>query len=141
MADIKSKSSRSKNMSAIKSKNTKPELLVRKFLFSNGFRYRINVSKLAGKPDIVLKKYNTVIFINGCFWHYHKGCKYFVWPKQNSDFWRNKILKNEERDKRNYDTLIKDGWKVIIVWECDLKNNREETLNTLIHSIKQNIIN
>ena len=136
MADIKSKEERSKNMSAIKGKNTKPEIIVRKYLFKQGFRYRVNVSKLAGKPDIVLSKYKTVIFVNGCFWHLHKGCKYFVWPKQNADFWQKKINGNVERDNRNYKTLKDNGWKVIIVWECQLKKEKEETLEALVNEIK-----
>jgi len=136
MTDIKSKEDRSKNMSAIRSKNTKPEIIVRKYLFSNGFRYRVNVSKLPGKPDIVLPKYKTVIFVNGCFWHLHEGCKYFVWPKNNADFWKNKIQGNVERDKRNYEILIAAGWKVIVVWECQLKHSKkEETLENLKKSI------
>ena len=139
MADIKSKEARSKNMSAIKGKNTKPEVIVRKYLFSRGFRYRINVSQLPGKPDIVLAKYNTVIFENGCFWHLHEGCKYFVWPKQNADFWRNKITGNAERDKRNYNALIAAGWQVLIVWECQLKQSREETLTALVKGIESNV--
>ena len=135
MTDIKSKEARSRNMSAIRSKNTKPEIIVRKYLFSNGFRYRVNVSKLPGKPDIVLPKYKTVIFVNGCFWHLHEGCKYFVWPKNNADFWKNKIQGNVERDKRNYETLIAAGWKVVVVWECQLKHSKEETLENLKKSI------
>ncbi len=139
MADTKSKEARSKNMSAIRSKNTKPEVIVRKYLFSNGFRYRINVSKLAGKPDIVLSKYKTVIFVNGCFWHLHEGCKYFVWPKDNADYWQKKILGNVERDKRNYSALIAAGWQVLIVWECQLKQSREETLTALVKDIESNV--
>jgi len=137
MADTKSKEERHKNMAAIRSKNTKPELIVRKYLFSQGFRYRINDKSLAGKPDIVLKKYNTVIFVNGCFWHLHKDCKYFVFPKDNADYWKNKILGNVERDKRNYNTLMAAGWKVIIIWECQLKHSREETLTALVKDIKE----
>ena len=137
MADIKSKEARSKNMSAIKGKNTKPEVIVRKYLFSRGFRYRKNVSKLPGKPDIVLPKYKTAVFINGCFWHLH-NCKYFVWPKQNADFWREKIEGNLERDRRNYNTLKEMGWNVIVIWECQLKKECEETLFTVTEEIKRN---
>ena len=137
MTDIKSKEERSKNMSAIKGKNTKPEILVRKYLFKQGFRYRVNVSTMAGKPDIVLSKYKTVIFVNGCFWHLHKDCKYFVWPKQNADFWQKKINGNVERDNRNYKTLKENGWKVIVIWECQLKKEKEETLNALVKEIKK----
>ena len=137
MADTKSKEERRKNMAAIRSKNTKPELLVRKYLFSQGFRYRINVAKLAGKPDIVLSKYKTVVFINGCFWHLHNGCKYFVWPKDNEEYWKKKITGNVERDKRNYDILKAEGWRVLIVWECQLKHSKEETLIALTKQIKE----
>jgi len=136
MTDIKSKEERSKNMSAIKGKNTKPEIIVRKYLFKQGFRYRVNVSTMAGKPDIVLSKYKTVIFVNGCFWHLHKDCKYFVWPKQNADFWQKKINGNVERDNRNYKTLKDNGWKVIVVWECQLKKEKEKTLEALVKEIK-----
>lgn len=137
MGDVKSREARSRNMSAIKCKNTKPEVIVRKYLFSKGFRYRINVSELPGKPDIVLARYKTVVFVNGCFWHLH-DCKYFVWPKQNADFWRNKILGNAERDRKNYKSLTEAGWKTLIIWECQLKTNREETLAALVYDIKEN---
>ena len=136
MADIKSREARSKNMSAIKGKDTKPEVITRKYLFSQGFRYRKNVSKLPGKPDIVLAKYKTVVFVNGCFWHYHEGCKYFVWPKQNAAFWKDKITDNVSRDKRNYKTLEEMGWRVITIWECELKHSRIETLEKLSRDIK-----
>ena len=140
MADRNTREARSKIMSAVKGKNTKPEIIVRKYLFSQGFRYRKNVSKLYGKPDIVLPKYKTVIFINGCFWHLHQECRRFVWPKDNADYWKKKILGNVERDKHNYNALIAEGWKVLIVWECQLKKNiREETLTALVKDIKSNV--
>ena len=139
MADTKSKAERSKNMSAIRANNTKPEIIVRKYLFSQGFRYRKNVADLAGKPDIVLPKYKTVIFVNGCFWHLHKNCKYFVWPKDNAAYWEKKILGNVERDKRNYNSLIAAGWNIIVVWECELKKDREQTLTRLAKEIKDNV--
>lgn len=139
MPDVYSKEIRSKVMSSVKGKNTKPEVIVRKYLFSNGFRYRNNVAKLAGKPDIVLPKYKTVVFVNGCFWHLHKDCNHFVYPKNNADYWKNKILGNVERDKRNYEALRAAGWKVLIVWECQLKKAKEETLLTLIEDIKSNV--
>lgn len=94
---------------------------MRKYLFSKGFRYRKNDPRLPGKPDIVLPKYKTVIFVNGCFWHHHEGCKYFVWPKNNADFWRSKIESNTARDQKNYKKLAEMGWKVLIIWECELK--------------------
>ena len=138
MTDIKSPEARSHNMAAIKGRNTKPEEIVRKFLFSQGFRYRKNDPRLPGKPDIVLPKYRTVVFVNGCFWHLHQGCKYFVWPKQNAEFWRNKISGNAERDQWNYSALREAGWRVIIVWECELKKARNVTLATLAQNIRQN---
>ena len=135
--DIKSKEARSYNMSRIRNKDTKPEELVRKYLFSCGFRYRKNDTRLPGKPDIVLPKYKTVIFVNGCFWHKHDGCKYFVWPKSNVEFWENKISKNISRDQINYKLLKEQGWKVLVVWECELKKQlREETLRNLSEKIR-----
>lgn len=121
MADVHTPEQRSYNMSRIRSKNTKPEELVRKYLFAQGFRYRKNDARLPGKPDIVLPKYKTVIFVNGCFWHGHEGCRYFVWPKSNIDFWKNKITGNIQRDIQNQQALSEQGWNVITVWECELK--------------------
>lgn len=130
--DVHSKETRSYNMSRIKNKNTKPEEMVRKFLFSKGFRYRKNDKRLPGHPDIVLPKYKTVIFVNGCFWHGHGGCKYFVWPKSNEEFWEEKITANTERDKRNIAALEQMGWNVLIIWECELKRpHSDETLHRL----------
>ena len=132
MADKHSKEVRSYNMSRIRSKDTKPEEIVRKYLFSQGFRYRKNDTRFPGKPDIVLPKYKTVIFVNGCFWHKHEGCKYFVWPKNNADFWKKKIEDNALRDKRNHESLIAAGWQVIVVWECELKGQQnQDTLSRL----------
>lgn len=122
-------------MAAIKGANTKPEELVRKYLFSKGFRYRKNVRSLPGSPDVVLPKYKTVIFVNGCFWHMH-DCKWFKWPKSNADFWREKITKNVERDARNKEALEKDGWQVLTVWECELKKNFEDTMSKAVSNIK-----
>lgn len=136
MADVHSPKVRSYNMSQIRGKDTKPEELVRKYIFAQGFRYRKNDSRLPGKPDIVLPKYRTVIFVNGCFWHKHEGCKYFVWPKNNAAFWREKILSNVERDQRNYEQLQQMGWNIIVVWECDLKKEvLSETLSRIIQGI------
>lgn len=120
MADNHTKEQRSYNMSRIRSKNNAPEEKVRKFLFSKGFRYRKNDKKLPGCPDIVLPKYKTVIFVNGCFWHKH-SCKRFVWPASNEEYWKKKILRNVERDEANAKALKELGWKVLIVWECELK--------------------
>lgn len=132
MADIKSKEARSFNMSRIRGKDTKPEELVRKYLFSRGFRYRKNDRRLLGTPDIVLPKYKTVIFVNGCFWHGHSGCKYFVWPKDNADFWKSKIETNIKRDEQKQSQLREMGWKVIVIWECQLRSElRTNTLTSL----------
>lgn len=132
MADVHSKEVRSYNMSRIKGKNTKPEMLVRKFLHAHGFRYRLHDKKLPGKPDIVLRKYKTVIFVHGCFWHGHEGCKYYVIPKTRTDWWLNKITGNISNDEKAITTLKKNGWKVLNVWECELKaNNFTATLTKL----------
>ena len=108
-------------MSHIKAKDTKPELKIRQFLFSKGFRFRKNDKRLPGTPDIVLTKYKTVIFVNGCFWHVHENCKYFTLPKSNSDFWKQKLQDNKERDERVYRKNRELGWNVIIVWQCEIK--------------------
>lgn len=121
MADVHSRETRSYNMSRIKGKNTKPELLVRKFLHANGYRYKLHDKSLPGKPDIVLPKYKTVIFVNGCFWHGHKNCKYFVIPKTRTDWWLNKINGNIANDVNALKALKKAGWKIITIWECGLK--------------------
>lgn len=138
MADVHTPEQRSYNMSQIRGKNTKPEEIVRKYLFAQGFRYRKNDPRLPGKPDIVLPKYKTVIFVNGCFWHGHEGCRYFVWPKNNAEFWKNKISGNICRDQKNYTLLRELGWKVIIVWECELKKAVfETTMGQLMGYIKR----
>ena len=136
MADNHSKEVRSINMSHIRSTNSKPEEIVRKYLFAEGFRYRKNVKKLPGCPDIVLPKYKTVIFVNGCFWHKH-DCPRFVWPSSNEQYWVPKITGNLERDLKNHQLLKEQGWKVIIVWECELKKNVvDETIGKLIAELK-----
>lgn len=136
MADNHSKEIRSMNMSHIRSKNSKPEELVRKYLFSKGFRYRKNVKDLPGKPDIVLPKYKTVVFVNGCFWHMH-DCPRFVWPSSNKEYWIPKIQKNAERDIENKQHLKELGWNVFTVWECQLKTgDAEETLINLVEWIR-----
>ena len=124
--DVHPKSVRSKNMSAIGSKNTKPELKLRHALHKMGYRYRLHVKLCAGKPDLVLKKYGAVVFVNGCFWHKHT-CDKFRWPKTRVDFWRHKLTANKERDERTIQSLKEGGWRVAIVWECALsgKNNPE----------------
>ena len=136
MADVHTPEQRSYNMSRIRCKNTKPEELVRKFLFSQGFRYRKNDARLPGKPDIVLPKYKTVIFVNGCFWHGHEGCRYFVWPKNNAEFWKEKITGNIQRDKHNHQLLANQGWGVIDICECQLKRSVvDNTLQNLVLQI------
>ena len=135
--DNRSKEARSRNMSNIPSKNTKPEETVRKYLFAQGFRYRKNVSKLPGKPDIVLPKYKTTVFINGCFWHGHEGCKYFVPPKTNTEFWYAKFKYNQERDERNYQKLRDLGWRILIVWECEIRHgDADKRLKELAEEIR-----
>lgn len=123
-------------MSSIKGKDTKPELLVRKFLFKRGYRYRLNHPRLPGHPDLVMLKYRTVIFVNGCFWHGHEGCKYFVLPKSNIDFWKTKIERNKERDIEVQKELAKMGWHCITIWECQLKPNiKDQTLESLDYTL------
>lgn len=119
-------------MSSIRSKNTKPEMVVRRYLFSRGFRFRVNVKRLPGTPDIVLRKYQTVIFVNGCFWHGHEGCRYFVLPKSNVEFWKKKIERNRRRDLKKRLQLRSMGWHVMQVWECQLKPKElEMTLKSI----------
>ena len=124
-------------MSMIRSKNTKPEILVRKFLHGQGFRYKLHDKKLPGKPDIVLPKYKTVIFIHGCFWHGHKDCRYFVVPKTRTDWWLNKINSNKANDTKAIKALKKEGWKIINLWECDLKANK---VNKCLHKLPGKIL-
>ncbi len=136
MSDVHSPDVRSYNMSRIHGKDTEPEEIVRKFLLSKGFRYRKNDSRLPGKPDIVLPKYKTVIFVNGCFWHVHEGCKDFFWPKNNAEFWKEKLRKNVERDRRNYALLEQQGWHVILVWQCELKRSSlQDRMNRLVEEL------
>ena len=126
-------------MAAIHSSSTKPELKLRRALWSLGFRYRINEKHLPGKPDIVLPKYRTVVFIHGCFWHGHKDCEYYTVPKTNTDFWTAKITRNQLRDQEVWRHLEAKGWYVIIVWECELKKHRfEDTVNSVAAEIVQN---
>lgn len=136
MADNRTSEQRSYNMSMIRSTNTRPEILVRKFLFNQGFRYRLHSKKLMGKPDIVMPKYNAVIFVHGCFWHGHISCKFAKEPVSNNSFWVDKIETNKQRDKRNILALKKQGWKVFVLWECQLaKNKAEKTLNKLLQKL------
>lgn len=134
--DVLSPQQRHKAMASIRSTNTKPEIIVRKFLWRQGFRYRLNNPRLPGHPDIVLRKYRTCVFVNGCFWHGHEGCKYFHMPKTNTAFWEKKINRNRERDKDEQKRLADMGWHVIVVWECQLKpSKREQTLASLAFTL------
>ena len=136
MSDHLTIEQRHKNMAAIRSKDTKPEMVVRKYLWSRGFRYRVNNPRLPGHPDIVLRKYRTCIFVNGCFWHGHEGCKYFRMPKTNTEFWERKISRNRERDREEQKQLARMGWHCITVWECELKGERrEKTLESLEYTL------
>ena len=136
MADVHNIEQRHKNMAAIRAKDTKPEIIVRKYLWSHGFRYRLNHPRLPGKPDIVLRKYRTCIFVNGCFWHKHEGCKYFVVPKTRTEFWMNKVNRNQERDIEVKKKLASMGWHSITIWECELKPNKKDaTLQSLVYTL------
>ncbi|MEI7526632.1 MAG: very short patch repair endonuclease [Mariniphaga sp.] len=136
MTDVHTKATRSYNMSRIRGKDTKPEMVVRRFLFANGYRYRLHDPKLPGKPDIVLPKYKTAIFVNGCFWHGHKGCPYFVLPKTRTEWWLQKIKGTMARDKAAEVALNVIGWKVILIWECRLRmSNQITTLTSLLTEI------
>ena len=136
MVDKVNKEVRSYNMSRIRSKDTKPEILVRSYLFSKGLRFRKNDKRYLGSPDVVLPKYKTIVFVHGCFWHLHEGCKYAVMPKSNVEFWEKKLYRNRERDEENQKELEEMGWNVITVWECELKKDkREQTLENLYAKI------
>ena len=131
MTDILTLEQRHKNMSHIRSRDTSIEVKLRKALFAKGLRYRKNVTGMIGKPDIVLPKYKTVIFINGCFWHRHKNCKYASMPKTRTVYWKEKFTRNIQRDKSQTEELIKAGWNVLIVWECELKHNLDAIANEI----------
>lgn len=139
MSDVLTPDQRHRNMAAIHSASTKPELKLRQALWRLGFRYRVNDKRLPGKPDIVLPKYRTVIFIHGCFWHGHKDCKFYTVPKTNTEFWTAKVARNQERDQEVWRQLEAKGWSVIIVWECQLKKAVwEETLHSVEEEIRTN---
>lgn len=136
MADKLTAEQRYKNMSAIRAKNTQLEIIVRKYLWNHGYRYRLNHPRLPGKPDVVMRKYRTCIFVNGCFWHGHEGCKYFVLPKTHVDFWKSKIERNQKRDADVRQKLLMMGWNCITIWECQLKPKyREQTLKSLLYNL------
>lgn len=139
MTDRISKDHRSWNMSRIRGKDTKPELQLRSLLHRSGFRFRLHDTKLPGKPDIVLRRYNTAIFVNGCYWHRHEGCSNATMPKSRTEFWREKFQKTIERDRKNEQKLVQAGWCVITVWECQLANNPKGTLAYIAGQLVQNI--
>lgn len=142
MVDIVDTAVRSRMMASIKSRNTKPEMQVRRFLHSEGFRYRLHPSGLPGKPDIVLPRYKVAIFVHGCFWHRHEGCKYATTPDQNNEKWQDKFRKNVERDKKQVTGLLNEGWKVIVIWECSLRASGHDLswITALIREGKFNYI-
>ncbi|MGN1256462.1 MAG: very short patch repair endonuclease [Bacteroidaceae bacterium] len=138
MPDRLTPEQRRRNMAAVRAKDTKPELEVRRYLWSHGFRYRLNHPRLPGKPDIVLRRYRTCIFVNGCFWHGHEGCKYFVVPKTRTGFWQNKVNRNRERDIEVQKKLAAMGWHSITIWECELKPaKRDKTLLSLVYTLSK----
>ena len=142
MPDVLTPQQRHRCMSHIRSKATKPEMEVRRWLWSHGYRYRLNVKSVPGKPDIVMRKYRTAIFVNGCFWHGHDGCKQFVLPKTNTEFWQNKIKYNRARDQKNYETLINAGWQVIVLWQCKFtKQKLETTMQQVAVTQNKNLLN
>ncbi|MDO7874726.1 very short patch repair endonuclease [Hymenobacter sp. ASUV-10] len=136
MADVLTPAQRHLNMSRIRGKDTKPEMLVRQYLHGRGLRYRLHVKGLPGKPDMVFPGLRTVVFIHGCFWHQHEGCRYFVVPKTRTDFWMEKIGRNVANDKRQQEELKNQGWRVLVVWECELRPlHQERTLERLFYSL------
>ena len=135
MSDIVSPEMRSRMMSGIKGKNTKPEMVIRKGLFRRGFRYRLHSKQLPGKPDLVLPRYHAVILVHGCFWHRH-NCRLFKWPKSNTEFWRDKITGNVQRDVRHFQQLADAGWRILIVWECAVKGKKEQEVEKVLDNIE-----
>ena len=140
MTDRISPEHRSWNMSRIKGKDTKIEVMVRQYLFHYGFRFRKNDKRYPGKPDVILPKYKTAIFVHGCFWHRHEGCKLTTTPKTRAEFWNEKFAKNVANDKKHYEQLKELGWNVIVIWECELENDFEVTMEKVISDIRNNIV-
>lgn len=138
--DIWSKQKRSDVMSRIRGKNTKPEMILRSELFRQGFRFRVHQADLPGKPDIVLRKYQSIIFVHGCFWHYHKGCREGRIPSTNSVFWKEKLQRNINKDKLNIEKLRKNKWKVYVIWECEIEKHLELTLQNLVSKMKNKFL-
>ena len=138
MSNLKTSPQRHANMAAIHGKDTKPEMVVRRYLWGHGYRYRLNHPRLPGKPDIVMRKYRICIFVNGCFWHGHEGCRYYTIPKTNTEFWVNKVKRNKERDLKVQHKLAAMGWHSITIWECELKPvKREDTLESLVYTLNK----
>ena len=136
--DSQTPQQRHNNMAAIHGKGTKPEMIVRKYLWRHGFRYRLNYARLPGRPDIVLRMYRTCIFVNGCFWHGHEDCRYYTVPKTRTEFWQSKVKRNKERDIEVQHKLARMGWHCITVWECELKPaQREATLQSLVYTLSK----
>ena len=141
MTDTMTPEQRHRCMSHIRSKATKPELKVRRWLWHHGYRYRLNVKSVPGKPDIVMRPYRTAIFVNGCFWHGHEGCKTFKMPKSNTAFWEAKIARNRKRDQENYRVLQENGWQVIVIWECQLTSSKiEHTMREVELLLNENML-
>lgn len=140
MPDRMTPKQRHRCMSRIHSSGTKPEKVVRSWLWRHGYRYRLNVKSVPGKPDIVMRKYRTAIFVNGCFWHGHEGCKDFVMPKSNVAFWQSKIDRNRERDRQNCQILADNGWQVIVIWACKLKEDLERTMSETVIALNCNYL-
>jgi len=136
MADVVDKATRSRMMSGIRAKNTKPELVVRQYLHQRGLRYRLHVETLPGRPDIVFPRHHTVVFVHGCFWHHHDGCKYATMPASRQEFWANKLSENVARDQYQIATLQELGWKVLVVWECELRHD-DSRLKSLYQEITE----
>lgn len=136
MTDIVSTAKRSELMAGIKSKNTKPELVVRKALHARGYRFRLHGTDISGKPDVIMKKYRTVIFVHGCFWHGHTGCKLFRVPKSRTEFWLNKIKTNIDRDCRQMTELTEEGWKVLVIWECAIRNKKNDAIALVLERVE-----
>jgi len=135
MVDIVNATTRSRMMSGIRGRNTTPELIVRRYLYARGFRYRLHVAQLPGRPDIVLPRYRMVVEVRGCFWHRHPGCRFAVMPKSNRGFWADKLNRNVERDARNVAALVEKGWRVLVIWECETTS--EEALARLAAAIRE----
>lgn len=138
MADRLTPEKRRANMAAIHGRDTGPEMIVRRFLWGQGFRYLHNTSRLPGHPDVVLRKYRMCVFIHGCFWHGHEGCRYYRVPKTNTEFWKEKVRRNQERDQRVKQELRAMGWRCMTIWECELKpGRRQQTLESLAYTLSR----